>query len=559
MKNITRFITTIAIALLATFALTGQAEAANWPDHSPDQEPNKTWTITFNKPVNKATINSDTLYIMDSRGAKQNNAITYSENDTKIHIAPPVGNYTTGEKYTMYITQAIQNTDGKPLKVPITKTFSIKKSSTYDLADIQADGTQTIVGKYLNFEDAKRNMNTDQAVLYQNKIVHMPTGLISTVPSGSSSLTILYANEALIAQETYVPADTELVYIDSTATSVKVELAGRSYYIKPQNARMLPVQTVTNRTHYTVSNGSLRHYIYSLNAKTFGSYEMGAAPRFMQEGTKYYSTDGSHFRNAAGELIGTAHQYFQYMPVRSMTRYTAEELDAYIMKQLRSLESSYPNSSTYKNATTRSKLVGMGAELKRIESESHVNAMHILALAQHESQYGLSERALKYNNLFGLYVTDNNPQKKYFESISKNIEELLNKFLNKNYLTPGTSYANGTNFGNKAVGINVKYASDPYWGSKIAGHLYRMDRSMGGKEMANRLKIGLTTPPSLNVRPIPTAVPGTPIVYKYQRTGMPLVILDDNLLEQPWITIRSDLKPYGELYVSGDLVTPLQW
>ena len=559
MKFMTKYIITAMIAFLLTFAMTLSTEAATWQDHSPDQNPDKLWTITFNKPVNKNTVTPNSIYITDSKKFKLSNAITYSDSDQKVHIAPPTGNYRSGETYTLHITQAVHNTDGKPLKAPVTKTFSIKAGMTYDLANIEANGTTTIVERFPSFEAAASRMNSNQVVLFQNNIIHMPKGLISTVAYGGSSLTILYADKDLKHQETYVPADTELVYVDSTATSVKVELAGRNFYIKPQNAMMLPSQTVSDRTHYKVLKDSLYHLIYSHKTKTFVSYEMGAAPNFMQEGVKYYSTDGSHFHNETGALIGTAHQYFQYLPMRSMTRYTAEELDAYIMKHLSSLETNNPNSTIYKDATKRSKLIGLGTELKRIERESHVNAMHILALAQHESQYGLSKRALENNNLFGLYVTDDNPKRKNFDSVSHNIQELVDAFLNKNYLPPGAMYANGTNFGNKAIGMNVKYASDPYWGSKIAGHLYRMDRSMGGKEMVNQLKIGLTNPPSLNVRPIPSSAPGTPIIYKYHKMGMPLIILDDQIPEAPWIKIRSDKAPYDTVYVHGDLVDPLEW
>ncbi|WP_198040317.1 N-acetylglucosaminidase [Sporosarcina ureae] len=553
----TKLLTTTVIVFLLTFAMTLSTKAATWEDHSPDQNPDKPWTVTFNKPVNKNTVNKKSIYITDSKGVTQNNEITYSDSDQKVHIAPPAGNYRSGETYTLHITQAVHNTDGKPLKASVTKTFSIKAGMTYDLANVQANGTTTIVEKFPSFEAAASRMNSNQVVLFQNNIIHMPSGLISTVAYGGSSLTILYANENLTREETYVPADTELVYVDSTETSVKVELAGRNFYIKPQNATMLPSQTVTDRTHYKVVNGSLHHSIYSHKTKTFASYEMGAAPNFMQEGIRYYSTDGSHFHNETGALIGTAHQYFQYLPMRSMTRYTAEELDAYIMKQLRSLEEYYPNYTIYKDATTRSKLIGLGTELKRIERESHVNAMHILALAQHESQYGLSKRALDNNNLFGLYVTDDDPSNQVFASVSENIQELVDSFLNRNYLPPNAAYANGTNFGNKAVGMNVKYASDPYWGSKIGGHLYRMDRSMGGKEMANQLKIGLTNYVDLKARiePIKESLQ----IYFYPKVGMPLIIQNDQLPENPWIKIRSDKTPYGSLYVHGGYVDRLEW
>ncbi|WP_231293352.1 N-acetylglucosaminidase [Sporosarcina sp. P33] len=552
----TNFIATAVITLLVSFALTLSAEAAAWPSHSPNKEANKTWTVTFNKPVDKTTVNSN-VYITDSKGVKQQNSFTYSAFDKKVHIAPPAGNYRNGETYTLHITQAVYNTDGELLKSPITKTFSIKAGVTYDVANVQANGMTSIVESFSSFEAAASRINSSQVVLFQNKIVHMPKGLVSTMAYGNSSLTILYANKALTIQETYVPADTELLYVDSTSTYVEVELAGRNFYIKPQNAKLLPMQTVTDRTHYKIMNNSLYHLIYSHHTKKYGSYEMGAAPSFMQEGVKYYSTDGSHFYNETGALIGTAHQYFQHLPMRSMTRYTAQELDAYIMMQLGQLERSNPDSATYKNATTRSKLIGLGSELKRIEKESHVNAMHILALAQHESQYGLSKYALESNNLFGMYVTDDNPSNKHFDSVSANIQELVDAFLNRNYLPPLAKYANGTNFGNKAVGMNVKYASDPYWGSKIAGHLYRMDRLMGGREMADQLKIGLTNEVNLNVRVAPYRE--SLKIYKYPKVGMPLIIQDDQLPESPWIKIRSDKAPYDSLYVHGDYVDLLEW
>lgn len=225
----TKLITTTVIAFLLTFTMTLSTEAATWQDPSPDQNPDKPWTVTFNKPVNKDTVSDSTIYIKDSIGVTQKNEITYSDSDRKVHIAPPAGNYRNGETYTLHITQAVQNTDGNPLKVPVTKTFSIKKDITYDLANIQANGTTTIVEKFPSFVAAASSMNSHQVVLFQNKIVHMPKGFISTVAYGGSSLTILYANENLKRQETYVSADTELRYVDSTETSVKVELAGRTF------------------------------------------------------------------------------------------------------------------------------------------------------------------------------------------------------------------------------------------------------------------------------------------------------------------------------------------
>ncbi|MDV6378757.1 glucosaminidase domain-containing protein [Sporosarcina sp. GW1-11] len=545
----------VLVSLIFT-SFSAEATTVTWP-HSPNEEPNKSWKVSFNKPVDRATVNSNTVYITDSTDVKQPNVLTFSNGDQSIHIAPPIEGYRHAETYTLHITESVRNMDGKALKQSVSKTFTIKEQPTYDVVNVQQDGTTTLIAKYNTFEEASRRMQPNQAVLFQGKIIHMPAGLVATKSFGSSSLTILHSDKLLKKEVTYVPADTELVYVDSTDTYVEIELAGVNYFIKQENSRLLPSQTIKDRSYYYVRNGSLFHSIYGHTAATYGTYEMGVAPTFMQEGLKYFSTDGSHFSNEAGQAVGTAYQYFQYLPLRSETRYTAAELDAYILKRLQELEKANPNSPTYRNATTKSKLLGLGTELKRIEATSHVNAMHILALAQHESGYGLSDYAQKYNNLFGLYVRDDKPKIVHFETVGQNIEELLNAFLNKNYLPPNARYANGTNFGNKAVGVNVKYASDPYWGSKIAGHMYRMDRMMGGKELANQVKIGVTNTVNLKARRDPNT--SRPWVYYYPHAGMPLIILDDQLAENPWMKVRSDSVPYEELYVHGDFVDKLEW
>ena len=71
-----------------------------------------------------------------------------------------------------------------------------------------------------------------------------------------------------------------------------------------------------------------------------------------------------------------------------------------------------------------------------MEANSHINAMLILSLAQHESAYGMSDHAQNLNNLFGLYVYDTNPLNKKFDSVEANINELVEKFLQPNYITP---------------------------------------------------------------------------------------------------------------------------
>lgn len=524
-------------------------------DEAFDVPTDKTWRVTFNSTVDAATVNSNTIYVTDTSGVKRNGSLKISPDGKQVTVGPPAEGYSHSATYTLHITSAVRGENGKYLSSQIQKRFTIVAPPPYDVATIQPDGSTSILYTYRTFEEANSILVANQVILQAGKIIKMPDGLVVTKPTKQSSLTIIYADKQLKRQETYVPADTELTYIDSTEMYVEVNVAGISRFIKHENSLLIPKETVQNRSYYYRSDDALYHSIYSQSTKQFATYHAGAAPSFMQTGEQYYSTDGSHFTAKNGKDAGIAYQYFQYLPIRSVTPYTAEEIDAYIIDQLKWLEAQNPNSPIYQNAATKSKLLGIGSILKKAEGEHHVNALHILALAQHESTYGLSNRAQQYNNLFGLYVTDDNPAAQYFDSVELNIEELITAFLNKNYLPPNGAYAYGAVFGNKAIGMNVKYASDPYWGSKAAGHLYRIDRMMGGKESANAYKLGLTNTTGLNVR----TGPGTnyPIAYTYAKSGMPLIILDDVLPEGPWIKVRSDSTHYDELYVHSSYVDRL--
>ncbi|MDI2587701.1 glucosaminidase domain-containing protein [Psychrobacillus sp. NEAU-3TGS] len=547
-------------ALILLIVLPTMANAEELESHLDDAlnvRPDKVWTITFNKPIDPASANSDSIYVLNSSGEKKNGAITVSSNRKSVLVAPPLEGYTNAETYTLHMTRDIKDEKGESLSSYTYKKFTIGSSAsgTYDIVSILSNGTTNLVKSYAKFEEAVTNLKADQAIQYNGAFIKIPSGLVVTKGTASSVLTNIYSDKQLTKAVTYVPANTELLYIDSTDTYVEVNVAGKNLYIKHENSNLLPWNAVKGRSYYSVSNGQLVHSIYSPNTGSYASYQVGNAPNFISSGPTYYSVDGAYFTNATGQEVGTSYPYFQYLSARSKTNYTAAELDAYIMSMLQKLESDYPSIPMYQQATQKSKLIGLGSYLKQVEATYHINALHILALAQHESAYGLSDRAQQYNNLFGLYVTDNNPLAKNFITVEQNINELINAFLNKNYLPPNAGYANGSVFGNKAIGLNVRYASDPYWGAKAAGHMYRIDQMMGGKDSATPYKIGITTTSGLNVR----TGPGTnyAVAYKYSNTGMPVTILDDNLPASDWIKVISDSTSYEEVYIHRSYVQML--
>lgn len=515
-------------------------------------KPDKTWTITFNKAVDASSVHANSVYVLDQFGVKQNGPLTVASDRKSVQVAAPTEGYTYAATYTLHITNSVTDEDGKPLATYNQKQFTIETPGTYDVVNIAANGTTSVVKSYATYEIALTNLKPGQAIQYKDSLIKMSRGMVVTKANGANVLTNVYSDKQLTKAFTYVTANTDLLYIDSTDAYVEVNVAGKNMFIKHENSNLIPESALTGRSYFSAANGQLVHSIYSTSSKTYSSYQIGAAPAFMIPGQTYYSVDGVHFTNTSGQEIGTSYPYFEYLSARSKTNYTAEEIDTYIMTMLQKLESDYPNNILYQQATQKSKLIGLGSYLKQLEESQHINALFILALAQHESAYGLSNRAQEYNNLFGLYVTDNNPLAKYFTTVEQNIDELVNAFLNKNYLRPNAGYANGAVFGNKAIGINVKYASDPYWGAKAAGHMYRIDQMMGGRDSLTPYKLGITNTSGLNVR----TGPGTNFTaaYRYTNSGMPITILDDNLPGSEWIKVLSDSVDYTELYIHRDYV-----
>ena len=119
--------------------------------------------------------------------------------------------------------------------------------------------------------------------------------------------------------------------------------------------------------------------------------------------------------------------------------------------------------------------------MKEVEEEYSVNALYLMAHAIHESAWGTSMIAFDKRNLFGYGAVDSDPYNGAYtyESFEDSIEDAA-KRITTNYLPSNGAYYNGAFLGNKGAGMNVKYASDPYWGEKIAAHMYRADQYLGG-------------------------------------------------------------------------------
>ena len=303
---------------------------------------------------------------------------------------------------------------------------------------------------------------------------------------------------------------------------IKFMLAGVKATVDKDLVELVRYSDVAdNVSYYKVSNGKLYHYIsQNLNKKTSSTINNGPAPSYLKSGTKYYSYDGHYFYSdysvmskdyqngaygASAVNSGNAFEnYFQFYDMNESTSYSADELETILSKAM-------------KNAgidPSSSKLTGTAGIFIKYQNKYGVNALLSLGIAINESGWGTSNIAMNKNNLFGLNALDSSPGQSanYFKSVDDCIREFMDKWMARGYLKDGNWKNYGEFLGNKDAGINVMYASDPYWGEKAAAHAWNLD-SLGGSR--DYLGLGPSEDePEPEPEPDEPEVPDTPTTDK---------------------------------------------
>ncbi|WP_088008502.1 S-layer homology domain-containing protein [Indiicoccus explosivorum] len=407
--------------------------------------------------------------------------------------------------------------------------------------------------------------STADALYRDGEIIRVKNGVAygnKRTSTGAQAVTTVYTDPSFSTQATYVQHGRELKYFESNDDWVKVQAGGTVGYVRHNEVELVPMALAASRDSYSVSQwGTLIHHTYNYASKSRGSYAIGPAPAALTQGATYYSADGVHFYTSSGRLAAQHYPYFQYQSVRTKTNYSAAELDAVIMEKLKEINNV---SSMYRDAVTKSKLIGMGKHFKAIEAEYNVNALFMLAAAIHEGAYGMSENSQLKNNMFGIKVYDSTPEAgEKYAGPEDSIEAFAREYMNTKYATPFGAYANGAAPGNKTSGFNVKYASDPTWGSKIAGHMVKLDNALGKKDFG-RYKLAMTNyEGTINVRTEPVVSSST-LLFTYKARdlgvkdafGYPLTIIGSKVGADGyvWYNVFADLNEGGTGWIREDLV-----
>ena len=245
-----------------------------------------------------------------------------------------------------------------------------------------------------------------------------------------------------------------VVWLDKDRKSddkrLAITISGLSGYMKTEDLQALDASK--DFIPYYESDGHRFYHYVAQNA----SIPVAAHLSDMEVGKKYYSADGLHFDGFNLE------NPFLFKDLTEATNYSAEDLDKVF--SLLNIDNSL--------------LENKGATFKEAEEHYHINALYLLAHSALESDWGRSKIAKDKNNFFGITAYDTTPylSAKTFDDVDKGILG-ASKWIKENYIDRGRTF-----LGNKASGMNVEYASDPYWGEKIASVMMKINEKLGGKD-----------------------------------------------------------------------------
>ncbi|MDU6317944.1 MAG: glucosaminidase domain-containing protein [Streptococcus mitis] len=245
-----------------------------------------------------------------------------------------------------------------------------------------------------------------------------------------------------------------VVWLDKDRKSddkrLAITISGLSGYMKTEDLQALDASK--DFIPYYESDGHRFYHYVAQNA----SIPVAAHLSDMEVGKKYYSADGLHFDGFKLE------NPFLFKDLTEATNYSAEDLDKVF--NLLNIDNSL--------------LENKGATFKEAEEHYHINALYLLAHSALESDWGRSKIAKDKNNFFGITAYDTTPylSAKTFDDVDKGILG-ASKWIKENYIDRGRTF-----LGNKASGMNVEYASDPYWGEKIASVMMKINEKLGGKD-----------------------------------------------------------------------------
>ncbi|MBQ8892095.1 MAG: DUF5011 domain-containing protein [Bacilli bacterium] len=434
-------------------------------------------------------------------------------------------------------------------------TYNEIKSRTtcanFELAEARSDKSLNHKQCFNTYDEAKNAMNStnnDDLVILERSnnvtriidakyaLVYMDIGEELTYYYSYNNLTgyITYMNHSA----NYGATDGVFLELNYSNHAIKVKINGVVGWTRDGNYKIVPLNFLGTTSYYQVTDDSLNHFYAKDIQTTYSSYSrsLDKKPSMLNTG-KYYSYDGIYFYSDLKKLItdykngnynnssnkdNPYYNYYMYLPHRGRSNYTADDIDAYLKNTKNLIGTIYGRQyvSRYSN------MWASGIFFKSSETLYGGNAILMMSLATNESALGQSRIAIDKNNLFGHAAYDSSAYDSATGYLNpyQSILGHAKSYINCGYANPNDSRYRGSNMGDKSSGMNIMYASDPYWGEKAANYYYLFDKDNGFLDY-NYYQLGITNIDSVNVRSEPNLTSSIPFNLKYK--NVPVIILGE--------------------------------
>lgn len=366
----------------------------------------------------------------------------------------------------------------------------IEETKEYDLVAKTGDEKE-VIATYESEEEAQEALDnkvsaksklrarTFSATTYavEEKTKDIEYGVVYLNAKGHDGNSYLTYDNVLTGYDGYTTGSyaKDAAYIGTVNGKIRAKQAGTIMDFNKNDVTIIDYKDA-NISYYYVENGYLYHRYYYGSNGSYSSQRVGKKPSYLNTNTKYYSYDGHYFYTSYPTMIkdyqnsntsypnavnksNPFYNYYQFLSHRSKTTLTASNFNAI---------------TNDKAGSSSSKMKNMGQYYIENQNTYGTNALLMFGVSGNESAWGTSAIAMDKNNLFGHGAVDSNPYygANGYANPQTSIKYHAEKFISNGYLDNEDWRYNGGHLGDKLSGINVRYASDPYWGEKAASVNY---------------------------------------------------------------------------------------
>ncbi len=427
---------------------------------------------------------------------------------------------------------------------------------TYEVAGMHADGVIDPVACFSVFEDAQawmKNNGAEDLVIFHRlngKTVILDANMALVDLSVHSGTLNFYTTKETADAYTYMSnsstyGGTDGAFIEAAYSNLrqifmaKVKIANFTGWVAVDNYEIVPITWVKSSSSYTVTEDSIRHnYVTKVQESYNGNSgsTIGPKPDMLSTGT-YYSYDGHFFykdrktmlkdyknntHNNAVNKDNEYYNYYMYLSNHTRTNYSSQNIDEYIRNNMGYYREVFGNAAS----SGASRLYGKGQFFYYAQEKHGVNAVLSLSLSRNETGNGRSNLSINKNNGFGLNAVDSSPTNSadWYATFTESILGYASHWITQRYADVTQWHYFGPQFGNKGIGMNVKYASDPYWSEKMAANYYSLDKSKGLQDY-NYYQLGVLKQGSVIARS--DAKNSAKEVYKFPEAEDAVVIVGE--------------------------------